>query len=205
MSGKLFGILLAVGLIGQAVVIVAVLPLIPIFSQDGDTASLEALAAHPEGTQFEALVNMDTENFSEIWSEGLTPETYADILDRGRDIYIEEGCVQCHTQQVRSVGNDVARYGNASTLRGQNNDLNAPQLLGTKRVGPDLANEGGLHSNAWHIAHFWNPRDVVPGSIMPSYQWFFEEKGVLNADGYAIIAYVQWLGTYNPSAPSAEE
>ena len=50
------------------------------------------------------------------------------------------------------------------------------------------------------MAHFWNPRDVVPNSIMPSYQWFFEEKGVLNDKGYAIIAYMQWLGTYGPAA-----
>jgi hypothetical protein len=202
---KLFGILLAVGLIGQAIVLAGVLPMIPILNQDGDTASLDALAADPDGTQFAKLVDWDSENFVSYWEQGLTPETYEEILDMGRDIYIAEGCSQCHTQQVRTVGNDVARYGNASTLRGQNNDLNAPQLLGTHRVGPDLANEGGLRSNAWHIAHFWNPRDVVPNSIMPSYQWFFEDKGVLNDKGYAIIAYVQWLGTYNPAAPEDEE
>jgi cbb3-type cytochrome c oxidase subunit II len=179
--------------------------MIPIFNQDGDTASLESLAADPDGTQFAELVDWDSENFVSYWEQGLTPETYEEILDMGRDIYIAEGCSQCHTQQVRTVGNDVERYGDASTLRGQNNDLNAPQLLGTHRVGPDLANEGGLRSNAWHIAHFWNPRDVIPNSIMPSYQWFFEDKGVLNEKGYAIIAYMQWLGSYNPVAPADEE
>ena len=76
-----------------------------------------------------------------------------------------------------------------------------PVLFGTRRVGPDLTREGGKRPNDWHAAHFWSPPDVVPVSVMPRYPWFFSapaegQAPTLNRDGFSILAYVQWLGTW---------
>lgn len=185
------------GLFFMAVVMAGILPLIAYYNQTDEKASIEDLAADPDDT-FVALAELNAENFAQYWPDGPTPKTYAELLEAGRDIYVAEGCWQCHTQQVRPVANEELRYGNPSTLQEHNNDLMVPHLLGTRRAGPDLSRVGETHSNGWHIAHFWNPRDVVPNSIMPRYEWFFEGKGVLNDKGYAIIAYVQWLGDYQP-------
>jgi cbb3-type cytochrome oxidase cytochrome c subunit len=69
-----------------------------------------------------------------------------------------------------------------------------PQLMGTRRVGPDLSREAGFRSNDWHVAHFYNPQAVVPTSVMPRYTWFFDGR-VPNEKGIAIITYMQWLGS----------
>ncbi len=185
------------GLFFMAIVMAGVLPLIAYANQTDDKISVEDLAADP-GESFVALAAINEENFAQYWPDGPTPKNYAEMLEQGRDIYIAEGCWQCHTQQVRPVGNDELRYGAPTTLQEHNNDLMVPHLMGTRRVGPDLSRVGGQHSNGWYIAYLWNTRDVIPNSIMPSYEWFFEEKGVPNDKGYAIIAYIQWLGDYQP-------
>ena len=70
-----------------------------------------------------------------------------------------------------------------------------PQLMGTRRIGPDLSSEGsGYHSNDWHVAHFYNPRSIVPPSVMPRYGWFFDGKKP-NKKGIAMVTYMQWLGS----------
>jgi cbb3-type cytochrome oxidase cytochrome c subunit len=74
--------------------------------------------------------------------------------------------------------------------------MNLPQLFGTRRVGPDLIREGGKRTNDWHLAHFRDPNAVVPESVMPRYDWFFEAEGRPNERGWAITAYVQWLGSW---------
>ena len=74
--------------------------------------------------------------------------------------------------------------------------MNLPHLFGTRRVGPDLIRESGVHSNDWHVAHFYDPRNVAPYSVMPSYPWFFDEDKRPNERGLALIAYVQWLGSW---------
>lgn len=87
----------------------------------------------------------------------------------GRDIYIREGCHVCHTQMVRPLRAETARYGHYSV--GGESVWDHPFLWGSKRTGPDLARVGGRYSDEWHRTHLNNPRDVVPESIMPSYPW----------------------------------
>jgi len=84
----------------------------------------------------------------------------------GRDVYIREGCHVCHTQMVRPLRAETARYGHYSV--GGESVWDHPFLWGSKRTGPDLARVGGRYSDQWHRAHLINPRDVVPESIMPS-------------------------------------
>lgn len=90
----------------------------------------------------------------------------------GRDIYIREGCHVCHTQMVRPLRAEVERYGHYSMA--QEFVYDHPFLWGSKRTGPDLARVGGRYSDEWHRAHLYNPRIVVPESIMPSYPWLFD-------------------------------
>jgi cytochrome c oxidase cbb3-type subunit 2 len=99
--------------------------------------------------------------------EGLKP--YSALQLAGRDIYIREGCVSCHSQMVRPFRAETERYGHYSTAGEFIYDR--PFLWGSKRTGPDLHRVGQRYSDAWHIAHLNNPRDVVPESIMPSYPW----------------------------------
>ncbi|MDK2777617.1 MAG: cytochrome-c oxidase, cbb3-type subunit II [Pseudomonadota bacterium] len=104
--------------------------------------------------------------------EGLEPYTALQL--EGRDIYIREGCHVCHTQMVRPFRSETERYGPYS-VSGES-VYEHPFLWGSKRTGPDLARVGGRYSDEWHRAHLYNPRDVVPESIMPSYPWLFEDK-----------------------------
>ncbi|MGD8418490.1 MAG: cytochrome-c oxidase, cbb3-type subunit II [Pseudomonadales bacterium] len=90
----------------------------------------------------------------------------------GRDIYIREGCAVCHTQMVRPLQYETARYGHYS-VAGED-AYEHPFLWGSKRTGPDLARVGGRYSDAWHVAHLMDPRSVVPVSNMPAYPWLFE-------------------------------
>ena len=90
----------------------------------------------------------------------------------GRDIYMREGCAVCHTQMVRPLQHETARYGHYS-VAGED-AYEHPFLWGSKRTGPDLARVGGRYSDAWHVAHLMNPRSVVPVSNMPAYPWLFE-------------------------------
>lgn len=125
-------------------------------------------------------------------------QLYGDALLLGRDVYIAEACWHCHSQFVRPAGNETLRYGPVSTPGEYNTILHLPQLLGTRRVGPDLSREAGLKSNDWHFAHLWNPQGTVPESIMPRYPWLFDldENGlpVPNAKGIALVAYLQNIG-----------
>jgi len=87
----------------------------------------------------------------------------------GRDIYIREGCYNCHSQMIRSLHEEILRYGPASTAGESVYDH--PFQWGSKRTGPDLARVGGRYSDDWHRIHLLNPRDVVPESNMPGYPW----------------------------------
>jgi cytochrome c oxidase cbb3-type subunit 2 len=102
-------------------------------------------------------------------------ENYAQALRDGRDLYISEVCWHCHSQYVRPVANEAQRFGPVQLADHDNNELQRPQLWGTRRVGPDLTHEGRKRSNDWHVAHFWNPDDVSPGTVMPRYRWLFRE------------------------------
>ncbi len=87
----------------------------------------------------------------------------------GRDVYLREGCYNCHSQMVRSLHEEVLRYGPMSTAGESVYDH--PFQWGSKRTGPDLARVGGRYSDDWHRIHLLNPRDVVPESNMPGYPW----------------------------------
>jgi cytochrome c oxidase cbb3-type subunit 2 len=99
----------------------------------------------------------------------LSPLTAVQL--EGRDIYIREGCSNCHTQMVRTLQHETARYGHYS-VAGED-AYEHPFLWGSKRTGPDLARVGGRYSDDWHAAHLLNPRSVVPVSNMPAYPWLF--------------------------------
>ena len=105
--------------------------------------------------------------------DGLEP--YGPLELSGRDIYIREGCVGCHSQMVRPFRAETERYGHYSVAGEYIYDR--PFLWGSKRTGPDLHRVGGRYSDDWHRAHLINPRDVVPESIMPGYPWL-EENGL---------------------------
>ena len=110
----------------------------------------------------------------------------------GREIYLQEGCGVCHTQFVRALPVD-AQYGRGS-LAGDY-AFEDPPLLGTQRTGPDLSNVGARQpSDVWNLIHLFNPRAVVPNSVMPAYPWLFTLKS--KAQGTDIIVSVP--PQYNP-------
>lgn len=103
---------------------------------------------------------------------GLKP--YSALQLAGRDIYIRESCMVCHSQMIRPFRAETERYGHYSVAGEFVYDR--PFQWGSKRTGPDLARVGGRYSNEWHRVHLINPRDVVPESIMPGYPWLTENK-----------------------------
>ena len=153
---------------------------------------------------------------------GLKPLAALEL--EGRDIYIREGCNNCHSQMIRPFRAETERYGHYSVAGEFVYDH--PFLWGSKRTGPDLARVGGRYSDEWHKAHLYNPRDVVPESNMPAYKWLFEntidasmtgkkmaalrkvgvpysDDDIANAEAAvadkkeidALVAYLQQLGT----------
>jgi cytochrome c oxidase cbb3-type subunit 2 len=99
-------------------------------------------------------------------------EPYAPLELAGRDIYVREGCYNCHSQMVRPFRAETQRYG-AYSLAGES-VYDRPFQFGSKRTGPDLARVGGRYSDEWHRVHLLNPRDLVPESNMPAYSWLAE-------------------------------
>jgi cytochrome c oxidase cbb3-type subunit I/II len=107
----------------------------------------------------------------------VTPYTPLEVM--GRDIYIREGCVGCHSQMIRPFRSETERYGEYSKAGEFVNDH--PFLWGSKRTGPDLHREGGKYPDAWHYNHMDDPRSTSPGSIMPRYSWLLTQKIDTNA------------------------
>jgi cytochrome c oxidase cbb3-type subunit II len=159
--------------------------------------------------------------------EGLKPYTALELT--GRDVYVREGCYNCHSQMVRPFRAETERYGHFSVAGEFVYDR--PFQWGSKRTGPDLHRVGGRYSNDWHYTHMMNPRDVVPESNMPAYAWLADTQAdvadiqakmkTLNIVGHgyteqeiadapkmlegktemdALIAYLQVLGTHAPKA-----
>jgi cytochrome c oxidase cbb3-type subunit II len=108
---------------------------------------------------------------------GVKPYTALQL--EGRDIYIREGCYNCHSQMVRPLRGETERYGHYS-LAGES-VYDHPFQFGSKRTGPDLARVGGRYTDEWHRVHLNQPRDVVPESNMPGVPWL--SKNLVNADG----------------------
>ena len=156
---------------------------------------------------------------------GLKP--YPPLQLAGRDIYVREGCYNCHSQMIRSLASEVLRYGQYSVAGESVYDR--PFQWGSKRTGPDLARVGGRYSDDWQRVHLTNPRNVVPESNMPAFPWLIDAKvsaaqveahmrGLVRlGDPYtdadftsiaaavdgksemdALIAYLQGLGKFRP-------
>ena len=104
--------------------------------------------------------------------EGVKP--YPALELAGRDVYVREGCYNCHSQMVRTLRFETERYGHYS-LAGES-VYDRPFQWGSKRTGPDLARVGGRYSDDWHRVHLINPRDVVPESNMPSFPWLAKNQ-----------------------------
>lgn len=109
--------------------------------------------------------------------KGVRPYTPLELA--GYNVYIREGCYNCHSQQIRPLRDEVARYGHYSLAAESMYDH--PFQWGSKRTGPDLARVGGKYSDEWHVTHLKEPRDVVPESIMPSYE-FLAKNGLFLGD-----------------------
>ena len=117
--------------------------------------------------------------------EGVKP--YNALQVAGRDIYVREGCYNCHSQMIRPFRAETERYGHYSVAGESVYDH--PFQWGSKRTGPDLARVGGRYSDEWHRIHLLNPRDVVPESNMPAFPWLARNK----VDGEATVAHMKAL------------
>ena len=129
---------------------------------------------------------------SSLETPGANVKPYTAVQLTGRDIYIREGCHVCHTQQVRPLVAEVARYGPAS--QAYEFVYDRPFLWGSKRTGPDLHRVGGKYSNVWHEQHLRDPRSVVPESIMPAYPWLFTSMASETGDIAAKLRVLRGLG-----------
>lgn len=99
---------------------------------------------------------------------------YTPLEQAGRDIYVREGCYACHSQMIRTLRDEVERYGPYSLAVESKYDH--PMLWGSKRTGPDLARLGNKYSDDWHVRHLVSPRELVPESVMPQYAFLLEEE-----------------------------
>jgi cytochrome c oxidase cbb3-type subunit II len=143
---------------------------------------------------------------------------YTPLELAGRNIYIREGCYACHSQMIRTLRDEVDRYGPYSLAVESKYDH--PMLWGSKRTGPDLARIGEKYSDQWHVAHLNNPRDVVLVSVMPAYDWLMTDElrtddlslhlkaqravGVPYTDDMIANAQADAFGQANPDSPQAE-
>ena len=134
------------------------------------------LEKHPIGLTLAIILAASIGGFVEIAPLFTIDETVEDAPDMrlytpleqaGRDIYVREGCYLCHSQMIRTLADEVDRYGPYSLAVESKYDH--PMLWGSKRTGPDIARLGGKYSDAWHVAHLIDPRAVVPASVMPHY------------------------------------
>ena len=117
--------------------------------------------------------------------EGVKP--YNALQVAGRDIYVREGCYNCHSQMIRPFRAETERYGHYSVAGESVYDH--PFQWGSKRTGPDLARVGGRYSDEWHRIHLLNPRDVVPEANMPAFPWLARNK----VDAEATVAHMKAL------------
>lgn len=124
---------------------------------------------------------------------------YTPLETVGRDIYVREGCYNCHSQMVRPMHAETLRYG--PWTRAWEYQWDRPFQLGSRRIGPDLQRQGGKYPDAWHWEHLKDPRATSPGSIMPAYSWLLEDK-VDPADAAASVQALAALG--HPYADTSE-
>jgi cbb3-type cytochrome c oxidase subunit II len=150
-----------------------------------------------------------TPSFNENWSFATSKDQehfhlpYTDQQLHGRKIYQREGCVYCHSQQIRPLVGEMQRYSVGTSLAipsdGREYVYDRPHFLGTRRIGPDLSRVGGKYTDDWQYSHLYYPQQMVPESIMPSFTWLFTK----DADGNPVptqecvdlVAYIQTLGS----------
>jgi cytochrome c oxidase cbb3-type subunit 2 len=132
-------------------------------------------------------------------AEGLKPYTALQLA--GRDVYVREGCYNCHSQMVRPLRAETLRYGHYSTAGEFVYDR--PFQWGSKRTGPDLHRVGGKYSDEWHRIHLNNPRDLVPESNMPAYPWL-ERRTVDPQEATASLKAMRRLGVPYTDAEIAQ-
>jgi hypothetical protein len=156
---------------------------------------------------FEDLAERYPREFRKYYGEP-TPATFTKVMEKGAEVYRDEACWRCHTRSTRALAGTDRPIGSPSYPGRTQNALRLPRLFGAKRLGPDLIREAGYHSNDWQVAHLWEPRVLVPPSLMPSFRWLFDPPGAdgvphPNARGLAIVAFIQWLGSSaeQPDAP----
>lgn len=116
--------------------------------------------------------------------EGVEPYTPLELA--GRDIYVREGCYNCHSQMVRPFRSETLRYGPWS--RAGEYAYDRPFQLGSRRIGPDVHRLGGKYPDAWHYEHMRDPRSTSPGSIMPPYQWLLEDTYTIEDVTASVVA-----------------
>ena len=130
-------------------------------------------------------------------AEGVKP--YPALQLAGRDVYVREGCYNCHSQMIRPFRSETERYGPYSVAGESVYDR--PFQWGSKRTGPDLARVGGRYSDEWHYIHMNNPREVVPESNMPAYSWLADNM----VDGVSVQNRMRALAKYGGDPYSEEE
>lgn len=135
------------------------------------TFSVLTLLAILVGSAIEILPTLIIHTYAPTNNE-VVPYTALELA--GRDVYVREGCYNCHSQMIRQLPEDVLRYGKAS--RPEESKYDRPFQWGSKRTGPDLAREGGKYPDLWHYRHMIDPRSMTPNSLMPTYPWLVEQK-----------------------------
>jgi len=157
-------------------------------------ASVEEVAGNviPE---FSQLAEDYPDEFGKYFGQ-VSSASQVRAVELGRSIYISEACWHCHSQFVRPVSKENLRFGPVSQPDEYQNLMNLPHLFGTRRIGPDLSRESGVHSNDWHMAHFYDPPSVSPYSVMPAYPWFFDQDRRPTERALGLVAYMQWLGSW---------
>jgi cytochrome c oxidase cbb3-type subunit I/II len=130
-----------------------------------------SLVAILVGSAIEIVPSLMANNYI-VKIDAVKPYTPLELY--GRDIYIREGCYTCHSQTVRPMSHESLRYGKPSEAAEFVYDH--PFQWGSKRTGPDLARVGGKYNHMWHYRHFYEPRQVTAGSIMPRYTWLYDSK-----------------------------
>lgn len=133
--------------------------------------SVLSLIAILVGSAIEIIPSLVADKYV-VKIDAIKPYTALELY--GRDVYIKEGCYLCHSQTVRPMTHEAVRYGKVSNAAEFVYDH--PFQWGSKRTGPDLARVGGKYPNMWHYKHFYDPREVTAGSLMPQYRWLFDSK-----------------------------
>jgi cbb3-type cytochrome oxidase cytochrome c subunit len=145
------------------------------------------------------VLEEETQRMSPAHPLKLTPSE-----QRGREIYSREGCAYCHTQQVRFLDRDIQRFGKPTLAWETRFDY--PHLWGTRRIGPDLSRESSIRSDDWQLAHLYNPRNIVPDSVMPPFPGYFDgapDRPLQSARD--VLAYLKTLGRARELAEPAND